>query len=86
MRSMRILLLTTLTLCLLACCGIAAAETLTLPADVTAIEEQAFYADASLDQVVLPEGLQTIGSKASRTAGNGCKPVRLAHLHRGRRL
>ena len=64
MRSTRILLLTTLTLCLLACCGIAAAETLTLPSDLTAVEEQAFYADASLEQVVLPEALLSIGGKA----------------------
>ena len=57
-----------LTLISLAVCG-ARADLLTLPEDLTAIEDQAFYADASLDQVILPEGLLTIGEKAFAESG-----------------
>ena len=40
------------------------AGTLTLPGAVKAIEEEAFYGDESLDEVVLPSQIQTIGAKA----------------------
>ena len=42
----------------------AQADVLTLPAGLKTIEEEAFYGDTSLSEVVLPEGLTTIGSKA----------------------
>ena len=44
--------------------GIAQAATLTLPADTKVIEEEAFYGDTSLDEVVLPEGIERIGERA----------------------
>ncbi len=44
--------------------GKAQAGTLTIPAGTTVIEEEAFYGDPSLDQVILPEGLQRIESRA----------------------
>ena len=53
----------------------ALAETLTLPADLTAVEDQAFFGDESLETVVLPERLETIGSKAF--AGSGVTAVNL---------
>ena len=40
------------------------AATLTLPAGLKEIEAEAFYGDTSLDEVVLPEGLEKIGEKA----------------------
>ena len=49
-------------LCLFAACGFAA--TLTLPANLKTIQEEAFYGDTSLDEVVLPEGLERIESRA----------------------
>ena len=42
----------------------ALAATLTLPTGVKVIEEEAFYGDDSLDQVVLPEGVEEIGPRA----------------------
>lgn len=44
--------------------GKALAGTLTIPAGTTVIEEEAFYGDASLDEVILPEGLERIESRA----------------------
>ncbi len=56
------LLILTLTLLL---CGAASSESeLKLPDDTKSIGAQAFYGDQSLDTVILPEGLETIGSKA----------------------
>ena len=49
---------------LLSVSRMAMAATLTLPDGVTVIEEQAFYGDTSLDEVVLPEGIVSIGPKA----------------------
>ena len=40
------------------------ADQMVLPADITEIEEEAFYGDQSLTELVLPEGLLRIGSKA----------------------
>ena len=51
------------------------AETLTLPADLTAVEDEAFFGDESLETVVLPEHIKTIGSKAF--AGSGVTAVNL---------
>jgi len=42
----------------------AAAETLTLPSELEAVGEEAFAGDTSLDEVVLPEGMVTIGPRA----------------------
>ena len=47
----------------------AAAETLTLPTDLTEIEAEAFMGDASITDVILPEGLTTIGSMAFARTG-----------------
>ena len=44
--------------------GAAQAATLTLPADTKVIEEEAFYGDTSLDEVVLPDQIKRIESKA----------------------
>ncbi len=38
--------------------------TLCLPESVTVIEEEAFYGDASLNEVVLPQGIEEIGPRA----------------------
>jgi len=40
------------------------ADVLTLPLGTKVIEEEAFYGDKSLDEVVLPEGIKTIGENA----------------------
>ena len=57
-----VLLLVILALILL-CCA-AAADTLTLPASLTEIEEEAFMGDTSITEVVLPERLEVIGDRA----------------------
>ena len=57
-----IFLLVILALTLL-CCA-AAADTLTLPASLTEIEEEAFMGDTSITEVVLPERLEVIGDRA----------------------
>ena len=56
-------------LAVLICLCPAFADTLTLPASLTVIEEEAFYGDTSLSSVVLPEGLKEIkaGAFASST-------------------
>ena len=42
----------------------ASAATLVIPADVTEIESEAFLGDTAIDEVVLPEGIESIGEKA----------------------
>ena len=42
----------------------ALADTLALPDSATRIEEEAFYGDTSLDEVLLPEGTTYIGPRA----------------------
>ena len=42
----------------------ASADELTLPGGLTAIEEEAFSGDTSLNEVILPDGIQSIGTKA----------------------
>ena len=49
--------------------GEAFADTLTLPAELQTIEEEAFYGDTSLDEVVIPEGTTTIGQRAFADSG-----------------
>lgn len=45
-------------------CGETMAATLSLPDQLRAIEEEAFEGDTSLDQVVLPEEVESIGSRS----------------------
>ena len=52
-----LILCLSLTLC-------ASATVLTLPTGVKTIETEAFYGDTSLDEVILPEGVTTIGARA----------------------
>ena len=42
------------------------ADRLELPHGLTTIEDEAFYGNESLTEVILPEGLEVIGSKAFR--------------------
>ena len=56
------MLLLTAALCLYTATGLAA--TLTLPASLTVIDEEAFYGAQMLDEVVLPEGIERIESRA----------------------
>ena len=63
-----IFLLVVLILTLL-CCS-AAADTLTLPASLTEIEEEAFLGDTSITEVVLPERLEVIGDRAFMDCDN----------------
>ena len=63
-----IFLLVILALILL-CCA-AAADTLTLPASLTEIEEEAFLGDTSITEVVLPERLEVIGDRAFMDCDN----------------
>ena len=56
-------------LLLLLCCFLllfsaAEAAKLKLPSGLTEISDQAFMNDKALDEVVLPDGIKTIGSKA----------------------
>ena len=53
----------------------ARAATLRLPTGLTMIEEQAFYGNTSLDEVIVPEGVTEIGSEAF--AGCGIKIITL---------
>ena len=67
-------LLTILSILLLAA-TVAHADTLTLPSSLTIIEEEAFYADTSLDTVILPEGITEI--KAGAFAGSSLSSINL---------
>ena len=64
----RILLRAAIAFCLFALltmgAGYAEPAVLELPGDLKAIEAQAFMGDTSLDEVVLPEGLERIGRQA----------------------
>ena len=42
----------------------ASAASLTLPASLQNIEEEAFFGNTSIDEVILPEGIKTIGERA----------------------
>ena len=50
-------------------CGVALADTATLPADLTVIAAEAFAGDAKIDKVVLPEGVTEIGARAFANSG-----------------
>ncbi len=51
---------------LLVCGCSASADRVELPHDLKIVSEEAFYGDESLTEVILPEGLKVIGSKAFR--------------------
>lgn len=51
----------------------ARAGTLTLPGDLIEVEDEAFFGDTSLTEIILPEGLERIGSRAF--AGTGLSSV-----------
>ena len=59
----------------LICTAAACADTLTLPASLTVIEEEAFFGNTSLDEVVLPEGLTEI--RADAFAGSSLSSINL---------
>lgn len=63
-----IFLLVILALTLLCCAAVA--DTLTLPASLTEIEEEAFLGDTSITEVVLPERLEVIGNRAFMDCDN----------------
>lgn len=64
-----------LLLALLNGCARASGGILVLPSALTAIEAQAFYGDSSVEAVVLPDGLESIGSQAF--AYSGVKTINL---------
>ena len=47
--------------------GHACGETLTLPAGVKAVQEEAFYQDAAIGKSILPDGFTSLGMIPSRT-------------------
>ena len=49
--------------------GMALAATLTLPAALKTVESEAFMGDASLDQVIIPEGVESISDRAFSGTG-----------------
>ena len=53
-----------LTAVLIGTASAASADTLTLPSGLKEIEAEAFMGDTSLDEVILPEGLESIGENA----------------------
>ena len=54
-----------LTAAMLLSLGVSAfADTLTLPASIKTVEDEAFFGDTSLDEVVLPDGVETLGKNA----------------------
>lgn len=63
-------LFTLLTVLLCLClCAHADEACLTIPAGTTVIETEAFYGDSSIQTVVLPEGVLTIGPRAFADSG-----------------
>ncbi|GEM_PF-2566216 len=57
-------ILLTFVLLLTLCIGTAHATTLTFPASLTTIEDEAFMSDTALESVVLPDGIEHIGERA----------------------
>ena len=47
----------------------ASADVLRLPAGLKVIEEEAFFGDRNIDEVVLPEGIEVIGERAFAESG-----------------
>lgn len=62
--SARFICLTAILLSLLCITRAAGADTLTLPADLTVIEAEAFAGDTDITEVILPDNLEKIGSRA----------------------
>lgn len=58
-----------LCLCVLCCAHAAISQVLVLPESTKAIETEAFYGDTSIREVVLPEGVETIGERAFANSG-----------------
>ena len=54
---------------LMSLCSNVLADTLRLPGSLKRIEEEAFYGDASLDEVEIPNGVQEIGPRAFAQSG-----------------
>ena len=50
-------------------CSCAYADTLILPSDIQIIDDEAFFGDEGLDQVVLKDGIKEIGSRAFVDSG-----------------
>ncbi len=69
---LRITIALIICLCL---CQSALAGVLTLPVGLKKIESEAFAGDQSLDEVILPEGVATIGAKAF--AGSSLRKINL---------
>lgn len=57
--------------CIIFLTGVANAATLRLPNGLKEIEEQAFYGDTSIDEVILSEGIITIGNQAFANSSYG---------------
>ena len=76
-KSFYITLLTALILCfaVLCCAHAAVSQVLVLPEGTKVIEAEAFYGDTSIREVVLPEGVESIGERAF--AGSGVTKVNL---------
>ncbi len=49
--------------------GVAQATTLRIPAGTKVIEKEAFYGDKSIDEVILPKGIEFIGERAFGNTG-----------------
>lgn len=63
-RLLRLVLWCAVLFALVSLTGTAFAETLSFPANLEIIDEEAFFADSSLKTVILPEGLKRIESRA----------------------
>ena len=74
MKKMRIAAFVILFL-LLSLCDSAFAATINIPSNVRVIEEEAFYGNIAIDDVILPDGVEEIGKLAF--AGTGIKKITL---------
>ena len=54
------------------CFSCAQADTLSLPEGLKEIEEEAFYGDTSVTEVILPDSVETIGPRAFANSGLRC--------------
>ena len=58
-----------LCLCVLCCAHAAVSQVLVLPESTKVIEAEAFYGNTSIQEVVLPEGVESIGERAFANSG-----------------
>lgn len=72
---MKRIILLVFTICISMCCAFAAEGTLMLPQALKCLEEQAFYKDTAINNVVLPYGITSIGKQAF--AYSGVKQINL---------